>query len=68
MDEDNQEEGPLKAEALARDKWRGDGGTFLDEKDAPGHTLPESERDRATRGGSGRKGSGAVAGTILPPD
>jgi hypothetical protein len=68
MDDHDNKEGPLKAEALARDTWRGDGGTFLDESDAPGHTLPESERDRATQGGSGKKGSGAVSGTILPPD
>lgn len=62
-------EGPLKAEALARDEWRG-GETFLDESDAPGHTLPESERDRARlKGGGGDQGSGGgTAGIVPPPD
>ncbi len=59
-------EGPLSSEALKRDEWR-EGATELSEEDAPGHTLPESERGAASSG-SGRKGSGAVAGTILPPD
>ncbi len=66
MDENKPDEGPLSSEALKRDEWR-EGGTSLSDKDAPGHTLPESERDAASTG-SGHKGSGAVAGTILPPD
>ncbi len=65
-DDKQQDEGPLSAEALKRDEWRGE-ETILREEDASGHTLPESERDRATQGG-GQTGSGAVAGTILPPD
>jgi hypothetical protein len=64
---DDKDGGPLKAEALARDKWRGNDDTFLRQEDAPGHTLPESERDRATDENAGRR-SGAVSGTILPPD
>lgn len=67
MDDKEDSEGPLKAEALARDKWRGDGGTLLSEEAAAGHTLPESERDRATQNGV-RKRAGAVPGTIPPPD
>ncbi len=67
MAEDKQpEERPLGAETLKRDEWRGD-ATTLEQKDAPGHTLPEIERDEATDGGA-QQGSGAVAGTILPPD
>lgn len=57
-------EGPLKAEALARDEWR-EGETVLDEGDAPGHTLPESERDRARMKSPGGGGS---AGPMGPPD
>ena len=64
-DSEEEGEGPLSSEALARDKWRGDGGTRLDRGDARGHTLPESERDRATDEGGG--GSG-VGGIIPPPD
>lgn len=61
-----QDEGPLSSEALKRDEWR-DGGTMLQEEDASGHTLPASESGLAGEGGD-RKSSGAVAGTILPPD
>ncbi len=60
------EEGPLSSEELAQDEWR-DGGTYLEESDAPGHTLPESERDRARmKPGSGDDTS--APGTIFPPD
>lgn len=65
-DKRDEDEGPLSSEALERDEWRGE-ETRLNEGDAPGHTLPESERDRATEGGGG-KSSRSVAGTILPPD
>jgi hypothetical protein len=65
-DDKQQDEGPLSSEALKRDEWRG-GETILQDEDASGHTLPESERDRATQGG-GQQGSGAVPGIILPPD
>lgn len=65
-DEKQQDEGPLSSEALKRDEWRG-GETILHEEEASGHTVPESERDRATQG-EGRKGSGALSGTLLPPD
>ncbi len=44
-----------------------DGGTFLDEEEAAGHTLPESERDRATaKSGSGE--ASAAPTTVPPPD
>ena len=68
MAEDKQEEGegPLSSEALKRDEWRG-GGTRLRKEDAPGHTLPESERDVATEA-DGRQSSSGISGTILPPD
>ncbi len=65
-DDKQQDEGPLSSEVLKRDEWRG-GETILQEEDASGHTLPESERDRATQGG-GQQSSRAVPGTILPPD
>jgi hypothetical protein len=56
-------EGPLSSKELERDLT--DGGATLPQEVAPGHLLPESERD-PTETGSGR--SGGVAGTILPPD
>ena len=65
-DKQQQEPAPLEAEALKRDDWRG-GATKLSQGDAPGHTLPESERDRAVEDGA-QEGSGAISGTILPPD
>ena len=43
---DNNDAAPLSDEARKRAEWRGAGGTFLDEEEAAGHTLPESERDR----------------------
>jgi hypothetical protein len=58
------DEEPLKAEALARGKWRSDGAT-LKEADAPGHTLPESESDEA---GGQETGSRSPLDTIRPPD
>lgn len=57
---------PLESEQVNRDKWRG-GETLIPSSDAPGHTLPESESDRATdqnEGGSGQ----AAPGVIPPPD
>lgn len=66
MDDGKGEDDPLQAEARARGKWRDDEATLRD-SDAPGHTLPESERDSGSSGGSGG-GSGGVPGTISPPD
>lgn len=66
MDDRKAKDDPLKAEARAREKWRDD-DALLREGDAPGHSLPESERDSGAGGGSGGAG-GAVSGTILPPD
>ena len=60
-------EGPLSSEALKRDEWRG-GETQLRQKDAPGHTLPESERDGAAQEGGDGERPGLVSSTILPPD
>jgi hypothetical protein len=60
-----QEEEPLSSEALKRDEWRG-GATVVREEDASGHTIPASESDPGSE--DGQKGSGAVAGTIRPPD
>lgn len=65
MDDRRDDEGPLHSEQLNRDKWRGDGGTFLDEEEARGHTLPESERDRSKQS-SGN--TGGVSAPIMPPD
>ena len=65
MDHKNREE-PLKPEALARDNWRG-GEAFLDEKESGGHTLPESERDRAKMK-SGDDEAGGAPRTMPPPD
>jgi hypothetical protein len=68
MDDKREEgEGPLSSEALKRDEWRG-GETSLDPKDAPGHTLPESERNKAAQDGGGDQRPGLVSTTILPPD
>lgn len=64
MPDQTDEKQPLASEALARDEWR-KGETLLDQDDAPGHTLPESERDRATDQGGGGSG-GSVP--IMPPD
>ena len=62
---DENKDGPLSSEALARDEWRG-AAPSLEERDAPGHTLPESERDSTFGEEEGR--TGAVTGTVLPPD
>jgi hypothetical protein len=64
MDEPDQ---PLKDEAAARKKWRGD-----DEQPKPeaaGHTRPASE-DEDERMGSGSGGDAPTGppGTIRPPD
>ncbi len=60
---DEKEDSALKAEAAKREEWRG--GASVNEGDAPGHTLPESERDQTQ---SAEGGSGGVPGTIRPPD
>jgi hypothetical protein len=64
--QDDRDKGPLSAEALARDKWRGDGAE-LKKGDAPGHTLPQSEsgevEDESKQGGPR-----PFSGTMLPPD
>lgn len=65
VDRHEDREGPLTSEELARDEWR-DEEPGLNERDAPGHTLPESERPGTSTDASER--SGAVSGTILPPD
>ncbi len=64
MDKD---EGPLSSEALKRDEWRDD-DALLESKDAPGHTLPESERGAGAGDGEGARRPRGIAGTILPPD
>ena len=59
--------GPLKSEALARDKWRGKDEATLSKRDAVGHTLPESEAaPEPDDGGGGRPNP--IAGTMLSPD
>ncbi|HEV2747770.1 MAG TPA: hypothetical protein VGW34_10800 [Allosphingosinicella sp.] len=66
MDDRKKDEGPLSAEAVARDEWRG-GETLLDEGEAAGHTLPESERDRAGTKPAEESRAGS-AGIVPPPD
>lgn len=60
---EGQDDGPLEAEALKRDEWRG-GDMRLRPADAPGYTLPASEQ--------GFEDAGSEAGkrprTIAPPD
>jgi hypothetical protein len=56
---------PLSSEARKRAEWRGAGGTFLDEEEAAGHTLPESERDRSKP--QAGPGEAAAAPTTMPP-
>jgi hypothetical protein len=58
---------PLEAEQRNRDRWRG-GETILDDDAAPGHTLPESERDRATSGTGQSRDPKAAPTPIPPPD
>jgi hypothetical protein len=68
MDDRKEEaKGPLSSEELERDEWRG-GETRLTQKDAPGHTLPESERDGAVQEGGDSERPGLVSSTPLPPD
>ena len=67
MDGKRKGEGPLSSEELERDEWRG-GETRLTQKDAPGHTLPESERDGAAQEGGDSERPGLVSSTLLPPD
>jgi hypothetical protein len=68
MNETREEgEGPLSSEELERDEWRR-GETRLSQKDAPGHTLPESERDGTVQEGGDGERPGLVSSTILPPD
>lgn len=62
---DEERDGPLSSEALKRDEWRG-GAASLAQEDAPGHTLPESERDAADTGEGNRPNP--LGGTMLPPD
>ena len=62
------EERPLKSEALARDQWRGDEDRTLSKSEAPGHTLPESEAGPGADDEDGRDGPNPIAGTMLPPD
>jgi hypothetical protein len=57
---------PLESEQVNRDKWRG-GETLIPSSEAPGHTLPESERDRATDEAAGH-GAQAAPDIIPPPD
>ncbi len=64
---DEGEEGPLSSEALKRDEWRGDAAS-LRPKDAPGHTLPESERGLEDPDEDGSDRLNPLAGTMLPPD
>ncbi len=64
-DEEEQSAPPLRAEALARDKWRG-GATNLTQDDAPGHTLPES--DAGSTADDESSAAGAITGTLRPPD
>ena len=64
MDDRSENEGPIKSEQLERDKWR-EGETFIDQDDAPGHTLPESERDRG-KDDQGRQGGSITP--VIPPD
>ena len=60
------EEEPLKAEAAAREGWRG--SEPAPKPEAPGHTLPASEdQDERVEGGGGDAPSGPP-GTIRPPD
>ena len=66
QDKKEDREGPLSSEAAARDDWRG-GEASLSPRDAPGHSLPESERDSAADQDAGRS-SGPIPGTIFPPD
>ena len=66
-DGNDKDKAPLSDEARKRAEWRGDGGTFLDEEEAAGHTLPESERDRS-KSRSGRGEAAAAPTTIPPPD
>ena len=65
-DKKEAEEGPLSSEALKRDEWRGE-ERRLKPKDAPGHTLPESEQDLHDLG-ERAEGPNPMAGTMLPPD
>lgn len=61
----NRKQQPLSSEQAKRNARR-EGETILDEQDANGHSLPESERDRgAARPGKRSVGSG---GTVPPPD
>lgn len=66
MDRDQEPQSiePISSEQMEREGWR-DEGTLIDESEAPGHTLPESERDRATIGGADKS---ATPTTMPPPD
>jgi hypothetical protein len=56
-------EGPLSSEQLKRDEWRDEDGT----PNAPGHTLPESERGVDDDDIAGNRPN-PIGGTMLPPD
>jgi hypothetical protein len=62
MEEANEDDAPLEAEAAKREEWRG--GGQLSEQDAEGHTLPESESSSASED----EESAPVPRTIAPPD
>ena len=68
MDKDRDQPGPLSSEELARDRSADgqgeEGGTFLSEEDAGGHTLPASEQDDARL----KSGRGVGGSLIMPPD
>ena len=61
---EDRKDGPHAPQDMGKDAR--EGGTFLDPKDAKGHTLPESERDQAELG-SGRHDNVTAAPTTIPP-
>ena len=61
----DEDEGPISSEQMKREGWR-ENEAMLHDDDAPGHTLPESERDRTDLGET--KGASRPPQTILPPD
>lgn len=64
MDED---EGPLRSEALARDKWRGEDEAHRGLKGG-GHTLPASEDDDERMGTGSEDEAVSHPRTMPPPD
>jgi hypothetical protein len=57
---------PLKDEAAARGKWRGE--EPAPKPEAPGHTLPASEDEDERMGSGSADSSTSPLGTIRPPD